>query len=70
MKAKETTAERFHVVAEDKQDPGRWHIKAVVDSRKAAEKYLNILRDVSDRYSTFRIETVIAPVPKKAKTRT
>ena len=57
-------------MAADKKDPNAWYLKAVIDTRKAAEKYLNILRDVSDKYAGLRIETVTVSVPKKAKTRT
>lgn len=70
MRTKEIITEQFRVMAADKKDPCVWYLKAVIDSRKAAEKYLDILRDVSDKYSGLRIETVIVPVPKKAKTRT
>lgn len=70
MHTKEIITEKFRVMAADKKDPGIWYLKAVIDSRKAAEKYLDILRDVSDRYSELRIESVTVSVPKNAKTRT
>ena len=70
MKTKEILTEQFRVMATDKKNPGVWYLKAVIDSRKAAEKYLNILRDVSDRYSELRIESLTVSVPKNAKTRT
>ena len=70
MRTKEIITEQFRVMAADKKDPGVWYLKAVIDTRKAAEKYLNILRDVSDKYSELRIETVTVSVPKKAKART
>lgn len=74
MRTKEIITEEYKVMAADKKDPGVWYLKAVIDSRKAAEKYLDILRDVSDKYAGLRIEPVtvhqIISVPKKAKART
>ena len=70
MRTKEIITEQFRVMAADKKDPDTWYLKAIIDTRKAAEKYLNILRDVSDKYSELRIETVTVSVPKKAKART
>ena len=74
MRKKEIITEQFRVMAADKKDPGTWYLKAVIDTRKAAEKYLNILRDVSDKYAGLRIEPVtvhqIISVHKKAKART
>ena len=74
MRTKEIITEEHKVMAADKKDPGIWYLKAVIDSRKAAEKYIDVLRDVSDKYAGLRIESVtvhqIISVPKKAKSRT
>ena len=70
MRKKDIITEQFRIIAADKKDPGTWYLKAVIDTRKAAEKYIDILRDVSDRYSELRIESVTVSVPKKAKART
>lgn len=54
-KAKEIICTEYKLIYRKKADPGIWFIKCICEKREQAEKYLQILTDVSDIYAELKI---------------
>lgn len=57
-KAKEIICTEYKLIYIKKADPGTWFIKCICEKREQAEKYLQILTDVSDTYAELKIVPV------------
>lgn len=57
-KYKEIISTEYKLIYTKKSDPGTWFIKCICEKREQAEKYLQILTDVSDIYAELKIVPV------------
>lgn len=57
-KAKEIICTEYKLIYRKKTDPCTWFIKCICEKREQAEKYLQILTDVSDIYAELKVVPV------------
>ena len=57
-KQKEVTCTEYKLMYRKKADPGIWFIKCICETEQQANKFLQILLDVSDVYAELKIVPV------------
>ena len=57
-KPKQIESTEYKLICRKKTDPELWFIKCICKTKPEAEKYMQILKDVSDMYLELKIEPV------------